>query len=235
MNNLGLSKEKMMKVQVRLLRLLVLLLAGSLICGPVFAAGDKKANREREAMRRAQMQLQQVQGQLSTLEQEKLTLSGERDKARKEAKGAQGKLGKLEKDLGQEKAKGEQLLKDLEGVKQELATTQTRLADTETKLTETGKTLSQTQMTLARTEADKRQLEGVKTRNEREIASCEDKNLKLYQTGRELMTRFENKSCGEVLAQKEPFTGLKRVEIENLLEEYRDKLDDQKLIKAPGG
>ncbi len=48
------------------------------------------------------------------------------------------------------------------------------------------------------------------------------------------MTRFEQKTCGEILAQKEPFTGLKRVEVENLLEEYRDKLDEQKLIKPPG-
>jgi chromosome segregation ATPase len=235
MNNLGLSEEMIMNAQFRLIRLLALMLAGALICGPAFASPDKKASREKEAARRAQMQLQQVQSQLSALEQEKLTLGSERDKAQKEAKGAKGKIGKLEKDLSQEKLKAEQLLKDLEGVKQELATTQTRLAETETKLTDTGKTLAQTQMTLARTEADKRQLESIKTRNEREIASCEDKNLKLYQTGRELMTRFEKKSCGEVLAQKEPFTGLKRVEIENLLEEYRDKLDDQKLIKAPGG
>lgn len=63
----------------------------------------------------------------------------------------------------------------------------------------------------------------------------EGKNLKLYQTGRELMTRFEQKSYGEILAQKELFTGLKRVEIENLQEEYRNKLDEQKLIKPPGG
>jgi hypothetical protein len=49
------------------------------------------------------------------------------------------------------------------------------------------------------------------------------------------MTRFEQKSCNEILVQKEPLFGLKRVEIENLLEEYRDKLDEQKLIKAPGG
>lgn len=220
-----------MKVQVRLVVLLVL---GSLVFGPAAAASDKKASREKEAMRRAQMQLQQVQGQLATLEQEKATLGSERDQARKDAKAAQGKLGKLNKSLSEEKARGEQLAKELEAVKQDLAASQTRLTDTETRLTETAKNLNQTQQTLARTESDKRQLEGVKTRQEREIASCEGKNLKLYQTGRELMTRFEQKTCGEILAQKEPFTGLKRVEVENLLEEYRDKLDDQKLIKPPG-
>ncbi len=216
-------------------RLVVLLVLGSLACGSAFAASDKKASREKEAMRRAQMQLQQVQGQIATLEQEKAALGIERDQARKEAKAAQAKLRKLDKRLSEEKAHGEQLAKDLEAVKQDLAATQTRLADTETKLAETAKNLGQTQQTLARSEADKRQLEGVKARQEREIASCEGKNLQLYQTGRALMTRFEQKTCGEILAQKEPFTGLKRVEVENLLEEYRDKLDEQKLIKPPGG
>ena len=221
-----------MNERVRWVTFLVL---GCLAFGSVHAASDKKASKEKEALRRVQMQLQQVQGQIATLEQEKATLGGERDLARKEAKTAQGKLGKLNKSLSEEKQRGEQLTKELEGVKQELAATQTRLTATDGKLAETAKSLFQTQQTLARTESDKRQLEGVKVRQEKEIASCEGKNLKLYQTGRELMTRFEQKSCGEVIAQKEPFTGLKRVEIENLLEEYRDKLDEQKLIKPPGG
>jgi len=141
----------------------------------------------------------------------------------------------LNRNLAEEKQQAAQLQKDLETHKQDLATTQTRLTDTEAKLAETAKNLAQTRQTLAQTEADKRQLEGVKSRQEREIASCETKNLKLYQTGRDLMTRFEQKSCNEIMAQKEPLFGLKRVEIENLLEEYRDKLDEQKLIKPPGG
>lgn len=218
-----------------LARLFLALAVASMLWGPVWAASDKKANREKEALRRAQTQLQQAQGQLSALEQEKAKLGAERDKAVKEAKAVQGRLRKAERSLGEEKTRGEQLSRELEGTKQDLASTRTRLTDTETRLADTAKTLFQTQQTLARTEADKRGLEGVKVRQEKEIAACEDKNLKLYRTGRELMTRFEQKTCGEILAQKEPFTGLKRVEIENLLEEYRDKLDEQKLIKPPGG
>lgn len=218
-----------------LARLIFLLALASLFWGPVWADADKKAGREREAMRRAQMQLQQVQGQVSSLEQEKAQLGKERDQARKDAKAAHGRLRKSERSLAEEKARGEQMAKELEGARQDLAATRARLNDTEGKLADTAKTLLQTQQTLARTEADKRGLEGVKVRQEKEIALCEGKNLKLYQTGRELMTRFEQKTCNEILAQKEPFFGLKRVEVENLLEEYRDKLDEQKLIKPPGG
>lgn len=217
------------------IRWVTLLVLCSLAVGSAQANPDKKANREREALRRAQVQLQQTQGQLATLEAEKAKLGGERDLALKESKAVQSKVRNLNKSLAEEKQQAAQLLKDLETHKQDLATTQTRLTDTEAKLAETAKALAQTRQTLAETEADKRQLEGVKSRQEREIASCESKNLKLYKTGRDLMTRFEQKSCNEIMAQKEPLFGLKRVEIENLLEEYRDKLDEQKLIKPPGG
>jgi chromosome segregation ATPase len=218
-----------------LARFFLALAIAIMLWGPVWAGSDKKANREREALRRVQTQLQQVQGQVATLEQEKAALGKERDQARKESKVVQGRLRKAERNLAEEKTRGEQLAKELEGSKQDLAATRTRLGDTEGKLADTAKALFQTQQTLARVEADKRALEGVKVRQEKDIAACEGKNLKLYQTGRELMTRFERKTCGEILAQQEPFTGLKRVEVENLLEEYRDKLDEQKLIKAPGG
>lgn len=218
-----------------LARLILALALFSLLWGPVWAASDKKPGREREALRRVQLQLQQVQSQVSALEQEKAALGKERDQARKEAQAVRGKLRKSERDLAEEKTRGEQLAKELEGVKQDLSATRTRLQDTEGRLADTAKTLFQTQQTLARTEAEKRALESLKVRQEKDIAACEGKNLRLYQTGRELMTRFEQKTCGEILAQKEPFTGLKRVEMENLLEEYRDKLDEQKLIKPPGG
>ncbi len=225
----------MVKTMHERIRWITLLLLCSVAVGSVQANPDKKASREREALRRAQMQLQQTQGQLATLEAEKAKLGSERDQALKESKATQAKVRKLNLSLAEEKQQAAQWLKDLETHKQDLAATQTRLADTEAKLAEAAKTLAQTRQTLAQTEADKRQLEGVKSRQEREIASCESNNLKLYQTGRDLMTRFEQKSCNEILAQKEPLFGLKRVEIENLLEEYRDKLDEQKLIKPPGG
>jgi chromosome segregation ATPase len=217
-----------------LARLFLALAIAVMLWGPVWANAENKASREREALRRAQMQLQQIHGQVSTLAQEKAVLGKELEQSRKQAKTAQGKLRKAERGFADEKARGEQLAKEMEALKQDLASTRSRLTDTEGKLAETTKTLSQTQQNLARTEADKRGLEGVKLRQEKEISACEGKNLKLYQTGRELMTRFEQKTCGEILAQKEPFTGLKRVEVENLLEEYRDKLDEQKLIKPPG-
>jgi hypothetical protein len=44
--------------------------------------------------------------------------------------------------------------------------------------------------------------------------------------------RFERKGFWESLGQAEPLTGLKQVEIENILQEYADKLGGQRLDRA---
>jgi predicted nucleic acid-binding Zn-ribbon protein len=191
-------------------------------------ASDKKASREREALRRVQQQLSQAQAQLATLEQEKGKLAEDLDKVQGASKAAEGRAARLQRELKSGKQQQASLAQELELAKESLATTSQNLD-------ETRKSLAETTQALQQTEADKRNLEAIKVRNERDMAACERNNLALYGIGRSLMERFENKTCGETLAQKEPFTGLRKVETENLLEEYRDKLDEQKLVKPPGG
>jgi hypothetical protein len=44
-----------------------------------------------------------------------------------------------------------------------------------------------------------------------------------------MMTKYRDKTCQDALAQAEPFTGLKRVEVEKLLEIWRDHADEARL------
>ena len=212
----------------RLAALSLALLVCMAVVAPHADASDKKASREREALRRVQQQLSQVQGDLAAAEQEKAKLAADLEKAQASSKAEAGKVASLQHGLGTSKQQLTAVTGELAQVKETLATTAQQLA-------ETRKTLAETTQTLQQTEAAKRNLETVKASNERDIASCERKNLALYEVGRSLMDRFEHKTCGEVLADKEPFTGIRKVETENLMEEYRDKLDDQKLIRPPGG
>lgn len=198
------------------------------VAAPHAEASDKKASREREALRRVQQQLSQAQGDLAAAEQEKARLAADLEKAQASSKAEAGKVASLQHGLGTSKQQLTAVTGELAQVKEILATTAQQLA-------ETRKTLAETTQTLQQTEAAKRNLETVKASNERDIASCERKNLALYEVGRSLMDRFEHKTCGEILVEKEPFSGIRKVETENLMEEYRDKLDDQKLIRPPGG
>jgi hypothetical protein len=82
---------------------------------------------------------------------------------------------------------------------------------------------------------DNRKLQGELKLSRGETSSCEAKNVALYGYGRDLLAKYEGKGCIDALKAKEPFTQLERVKMENTLEEYRDKLDAQKLTSAAPG
>lgn len=53
-------------------------------------------------------------------------------------------------------------------------------------------------------------------------------NLRLFEIGNELLDRYEHKGVWSAL-KAEPFTGLKRVELENIVQDYRFALEDQRV------
>jgi hypothetical protein len=63
------------------------------------------------------------------------------------------------------------------------------------------------------------------------IDACIAKNAKLYDYGLELVKLYENPSLYKRIVLIEPFSQLKRVELENILQNYNDKMD---LEKATG-
>lgn len=66
----------------------------------------------------------------------------------------------------------------------------------------------------------------------RVVADREAKNRALFNTANEILTRYERFSLGDALAAKEPFTGLTRVKLENLVQGYEDKLAEQRVRPA---
>ena len=54
---------------------------------------------------------------------------------------------------------------------------------------------------------------------------------KLNAVSQELMTRYHRKGVWDAILQREPVTGLKEVEMQNVLQEYQDKLDGLKVVK----
>jgi chromosome segregation ATPase len=207
----------------------------SLVAPVAQADAERRASREREQLRRVQMQLQQTQAQLNALEQDKARIAQSLAEAEKARDASRSRIGRLNRELAQERQQRETLQKDLDLLRQEATELKAQLALERGRVAETQARLIEAQARLRDLEADRRALEGVKVRQEREIALCEDRNKALYAIGRDLMTRFERKTCNEILLEGEPFTGIRRVQTENLLEMYRDKLDDQLIIKPPGG
>lgn len=66
-----------------------------------------------------------------------------------------------------------------------------------------------------------------------ELLSCMNYNIKLFDAGSDMLSKYEEKGVWDAIAQSEPLTQLKQVEIENVIEEYRHRmLDLQVLSKA---
>jgi len=66
-----------------------------------------------------------------------------------------------------------------------------------------------------------------------ELLTCMNYNIKLFDAGTDMLGKYEDKGVWDALAQAEPLTQLKQVEIENVIEDYRYKmLDLQVLSKA---
>lgn len=64
---------------------------------------------------------------------------------------------------------------------------------------------------------------------DRRVADYHRKNDELYKTGSEVLTRYESFGLGTAIAAREPFTRLTRVKLEGLVQDYKDKLTDQKI------
>jgi chromosome segregation ATPase len=54
-------------------------------------------------------------------------------------------------------------------------------------------------------------------------------NARLCVIGNELIRKYESKGVVKTLLTKEPFTQIKKVELEKLAQDYKDKIDQQKL------
>ena len=195
-----------MKISM-ILRTTLIACLGMAVLQPAMAA-DKPG--------KEQKRLQQM---LHKAEQEKSEITQQKAEVEGQLKEAQGKLEETQHKADARAAKLNKELATLAADKDALAA----------KLVKTEKQLADTSAKLRQTETDRSGLEATGQKQRETIAKCEGNNAKLYQYGTELLTAYEHKGCGSALLQAEPVTGLKRVEIENLIEDYRDKLNDQQV------
>ncbi|MDP3421147.1 MAG: hypothetical protein Q8S10_09495 [Thiobacillus sp.] len=193
-----------------------------LATSPSWAAND---SRGKEMLRRMQQQVQQIEQARVQAEQEKAAALADKETAERELE----KFGATKRQLAGERAARSRMEAKLEAVQTENDALKTRLADTEKQLADSMALQQATAQRLAQTESAKKHTESELSGTVRDLQSCQTHNGSLYTLGREMMQKYRDKSCQDALAQAEPFTGLKKVEVENLLETWRDRLDREKL------
>ena len=95
--------------------------------------------------------------------------------------------------------------------------------------------LLQSTQDLRNLESEKNQLQETIDGQTQLIESCEDKNARMVQINRELLVHYEKKGILDAVLQREPLTQLKRVEVENIVQEYQEKIDQLEFKKKMAG
>jgi chromosome segregation ATPase len=194
------------------------------IATPAWAANE---SREKQMLRRMQQQVQQTEQARAQAEQEKIAALADKAAAESELK----KLDAAERKLSTEQAARGRAESGLKSAQSELDTLKMRLAETEKKLADSVALQRATADKLAQSESVRKQTEQQLAGKREDLKLCQAHNGSLYTLGREMMQKYQDKSCQDALAQAEPFTGLKKIEVENLMETWRDQLDRDKLAK----
>jgi chromosome segregation ATPase len=168
-------------------------------------------------------QLQQLASDRTSLQAENAQLKKDLEALRKERdalkKGQQG----IDQRVRASEAALAQSASQRQTTEQELKQSKDRMQQLVDKFKETIKTMQQveTEGTTAK--------QTLATR-ERELKVCVDHNKALYQLNDEILTRLEHPpSAFSRMASAEPFTKIKRVQLENLVDDYRGKADDERL------
>lgn len=204
------------------LRLLAWTLCAAVMASSMpLAAANKDPNKE--ALRRLQIQVKQAEDAKAAVQAEKSALEQELAALRKKAGG-------LESAAARNGARSTKLEKELEATRSELSA---KLEMAGQQLADSQASLKSTRADLLRVQTERQQLEAALASRTSAAQRCEANNRKLYQYHVELINHAQSQGSFSALLAVEPVTQIGRVEIENILEAYRDKIDAAQAGSAP--
>jgi chromosome segregation ATPase len=215
-------------------QIIVLLLCAFISCivSPLADAAEKKdkaARRQALMMQKMKQDMEaekatmqaQFEAQKKTLEDQLLAKNTELEKNKSELVSSQRKVKKLGAELSKTQA--------------EKTAVETKLTDTQATLDSTKNTLTDLQGVHAQALADlkfndnqRKTISANLADTTKQLNTCAVQNTKLHQFGTELIQIYDKPSQYDAMMRKEKFFQLKRVELENILQNQQDKLDDQR-------
>jgi len=208
-----------------LLAITVILLA---VTRPAFPADQASAEtRLREMLRTTILQLRAAETERAAL-QAAQTESAAKEKALTEQVEALTKQSAADKDAA------DKAITDLKA----------KVADQDTQITQLKDALEKWKEGYAKAvdianakEADRAKLASQVILLDRKVTDRETKNAELFRIGNEILRRYERFGIGDALAAREPFVGITRVKLENQVQDYQDKLLDEKIKpgQSPSG
>lgn len=190
---------------------------------PVNAQTARKENGNNAQL---MQQMQQLAAERTQLSAENARLKRELDEIRKERDTLESEREAGDKRLRSSEAAAVRASGDRKQVEDELAQTRERMNELVAKFRETVGTLREVEADRA---ATKQTLE---TRSV-DLKSCVDRNATLYTMNDEILQRLDGQGFWSGVGRAEPFTRIKRTQLENLADDYRARADEARLAPAP--
>jgi chromosome segregation ATPase len=200
----------------RTLRIAVCALAVAAAAG---AATAQTARSGGNANAQVLQQMQELASERTSLQAENEKLKGELAAAKKDRDSLQASEQAVDKRAKDATAALAHTRTEHDATAQELTQTKAKMQELIAKFRETIQKLREVE---AENAAGKQSLAA----REHELAVCTDHNQNLYRLDDEVLTHFEKQSAFSRLAQAEPFTRIKRVELENYVDDSRARAQD---------
>ena len=214
--------------------LVSILLATSMLANPVLAAEkkDKASRRAQQMVQQIQQEKAQLQAQLDQELQAKAAMEADLSKAQAENVAIKSKLSAANVKIDGLEVSLKEMTGERLAFEAKLMKTQVELQSTKTALNDLEVKYQGTVYDLKVNEQQRANLTATSIQKTKLIDACVAKNNKLYDYGLELVKLYENPTDYKKVVLTEPFSQLKRVQLENILQDYNDKIDEQSLKTA---
>jgi hypothetical protein len=164
--------------------------------------------------------------QLRTAEAERASLQNAQAENEKTKKELSDQVEALSKELSSDRESADQTIADLRTRNSQLDGDLAQIKEALGKWKESQK---QAVDLAAAKEAQRAKLAADNILLQRRVDDYRAKNLALFKLGNDILNRYDRFGLGDALTAREPFTGLTRVKMQNLVQDYKDKLADQKI------
>ena len=191
-----------------------LLAGGALLLVLALMASPAQAETPK-AQANAQAALTRAQGLLRQLNEQKQQLELDNAKLKATSAGLEQQLKRATIEANDQHTEAATRAKEIEQSSIKLAHSKERNEKLTARLKEVIAKYKDTARTLRDSEANMTRTQTQLAATRAELADADKKNLALYQTNRQLIDKYQQKSRWTALLQKEPFVGFKQVEIEN--------------------
>jgi chromosome segregation ATPase len=173
--------------------------------------------------------VQQYQQALS----EKTQLQADNDKLKKDLDEAKQQLQAANKELTALKSGSGAAQAQLTAAQAAAASANQALELTKTRMQELVDRFRDTATSLREVETERSRLQQESAQEKASFDQCAERNYQLYQVDGEVLDRYEHQGLFSHLASAEPFTRIKRTQIENFVDEYRARAEELRVQKTP--